>query len=166
MLRLRIAGLPFGHFTEQRQVPVTGLDLSAWPEYVSPVTVDLEIERTAEAIVVAVRWKSDVEFACDRCAVPFQVQLEDEVSLVYTFNPKMADTDDENLFLVSESTQEVDMRESLRQSMILALPLKRLCHDGCRGLCPQCGADLNMEICNCSAHPDDPRWDKLKQFLK
>ncbi len=166
MLRLRIAGLPIGQFTEQRQLPASGLDLSAWPEFSSPIMVQLQVDKTAEAIVVDVNWETGAHYVCDRCAEPFVRPLAERLSLIYSFDEKLTEGEDESIFFISESTQEIDMSESLRQSMILALPAKRLCQEACRGLCPQCGANWNTETCNCSANQDDPRWDKLKQLFK
>lgn len=166
MLRLRIAGLPIGQFTEQRQLPVSGLDLSAWPEFSSPIMVHLQVDKTTESIVVDVNWETDVHYDCDRCAEPFIRPLAERLSLIYSFDEKLTEGEDESIFFISESTQEIDMSESLRQSLILALPVKRLCREACRGLCPQCGANWNTESCNCSANHDDPRWDTLKQLFK
>jgi uncharacterized protein len=57
----------------------------------------------------------------------------------------------------------LDLEPLARDAVLLELPLAPLCSDDCRGLCPQCGANLNLESCTCEA-PADPRWAALDQL--
>ena len=52
--------------------------------------------------------------------------------------------------------------EAAREQLLLALPLKVTCREDCKGLCPQCGKNLNQERCSCSTEVEDPRWAALK----
>ena len=56
----------------------------------------------------------------------------------------------------------IDLGEDVRQTLILAVPLKLLCRPECKGLCPQCGTNLNNETCSCTTVEADPRWDALR----
>ncbi|MFH1178091.1 MAG: DUF177 domain-containing protein [Acidobacteriota bacterium] len=58
---------------------------------------------------------------------------------------------------------EVDLAELAEEQLQLALPLKPLCAEGCQGLCPHCGADLNSGRCECPA-PVDQRWAPLRSW--
>jgi uncharacterized protein len=62
-------------------------------------------------------------------------------------------------FAVYENEQ-IDIDEMVLEQLELELPSRVLCSEDCRGLCPQCGADLNVEQCDCKA-PIDPRWQAL-----
>lgn len=55
----------------------------------------------------------------------------------------------------------IDLRELVKDQVILGLPWAPLCREGCRGLCPLCGANLNDESCGCSQRRVDPRWSAL-----
>jgi uncharacterized protein len=59
----------------------------------------------------------------------------------------------------------VDLVELLREQFQLALPMKPLCSDACRGLCAECGANLNRTECGCSPRWQDPRLEPLKGLL-
>jgi uncharacterized protein len=59
----------------------------------------------------------------------------------------------------------LDLGELLREQFLLALPMKPLCDDGCRGLCPECGANLNRTPCGCAPTWEDPRLAALKGLL-
>ena len=56
------------------------------------------------------------------------------------------------------------LEDVLREQVLLALPLKAICREDCKGLCPHCGRNLNQEQCNCAETPDDPRWSALKDI--
>jgi len=60
------------------------------------------------------------------------------------------------------SDDQIDLGELMREQFYLALPMKPLCRDDCRGLCPQCGTNLNAGTCDCSPVWEDPRLAALK----
>jgi uncharacterized protein len=59
----------------------------------------------------------------------------------------------------------LDLAPLLREQAWLAIPMKPLCRPDCKGLCPQCGANLNVESCACESARVDPRLAKLKELL-
>ncbi len=61
--------------------------------------------------------------------------------------------------------QMLDLSDVLRQYLLTNESLKILCRQDCRGLCPECGADLNVEECKCGQAPVDPRWGALADLL-
>jgi uncharacterized protein len=58
----------------------------------------------------------------------------------------------------------IDLTDEIRQAVVLAVPMRALCREDCRGLCAGCGADLNRESCRCPDPPRDSRWSALKDF--
>jgi uncharacterized protein len=56
------------------------------------------------------------------------------------------------------------LEDVLREQVLLALPLKAICREDCKGLCPHCGRNLNQELCNCAEASEDPRWSALKDI--
>ena len=77
----------------------------------------------------------------------------------------MAPPDEAEGVLHIDTRQMLDLSDVLRQYLLTSEPLKMLCRDDCQGLCPECGADLNMEKCNCTSTPVDPRWGTLTDLL-
>ena len=73
--------------------------------------------------------------------------------------------DPDEVQVVSPDVREIDIRDDLRQFLMLAVPQKLLCKESCAGLCPRCGRNLNRERCSCSVEEIDPRWDKLRGLL-
>jgi uncharacterized protein len=56
------------------------------------------------------------------------------------------------------------LEDVLREQVLLALPLKAICREDCKGFCPHCGRNLNQEQCNCTEPLDDLRWSALKDI--
>jgi uncharacterized protein len=63
--------------------------------------------------------------------------------------------------VIHQRKGEVDLREALRESVVLACPQAPLCGEDCLGLCPVCGVDRNEIACTCAEEEHDPRWDAL-----
>ncbi|MBE6670845.1 MAG: DUF177 domain-containing protein [Ruminococcaceae bacterium] len=81
-------------------------------------------------------------------------------------------TDEESLqneenddFIISKDGF-IDADETLTEQILLELPLKHLCKEDCKGLCPKCGIDLNNAECNCDTSEPDPRFDVLRKLLE
>jgi uncharacterized protein len=76
-----------------------------------------------------------------------------------------AELTDDDVDLYGYDGEEIDLTPLFRDQVVLAVPYAPLCSEDCKGLCPQCGADRNLETCDCKP-PVDPRWAGLQQHLK
>lgn len=103
------------------------------------------------------RLKGVLAARCRRCLADVTVKLDAEVRALFTEDP----AEDELAYAVSAEAAELDLSDMVREELILAVPPYVLCREDCRGLCPQCGNDLNEGPCSCSPEPD-PRWAKLE----
>ena len=109
--------------------------------------------------------------ACSRClqVVPLSVQFHlDDIYLpvvgVATGAPLPLSEDIDPNFTIDDHHM-LDITEAVRQSTILALPMKPLCQADCAGICPECGVNRNEARCACRSERIDPRWASLlKQF--
>jgi uncharacterized protein len=109
-----------------------------------------------------------LELQCARCldAVPQQIQRDFEL----LYRPLGADAGRDELSVTAAEAEigyyqgdGLLLEDVLREQVLLALPLKVTCREDCKGLCPQCGKNLNQEQCSCSAQVEDPRWAALKE---
>lgn len=98
-----------------------------------------------------------VSMLCDRCAKPAGFSLDQAVETFEQRPGQDADEADETRVRVTGSKVELDVGALLWEELVLALPPKPLCKDGCAGLCPRCGADLNEAPCDCETDEGDPR---------
>jgi uncharacterized protein len=112
-----------------------------------------------------------VELACARCLEPVSVPLERSFDLLH--RPQGSDAGVEEA-AVGPSEIDIgyyrgdglDLEEVLREQVLLAVPLREICREDCRGLCPFCGKNLNQETCRCRAPQPDPRWAGLEDIRK
>jgi len=101
---------------------------------------------------------------CHRCLENFITKMDISFSEDYQENN---DVDiDEEADLAYYNGDEIDIADVVRESIILAEPLKVLCSKSCKGLCPHCGINLNTTVCSCNNDRIDPRLAVLSQLLK
>ncbi|MDR3589650.1 MAG: DUF177 domain-containing protein [Negativicutes bacterium] len=102
--------------------------------------------------------------SCHRCLKSFQKPVE----VAFAENYRSEDSrdpdvpDDDYTYFGGE---EIDITELIRETLLLAEPLKIVCDDNCKGLCLKCGADLNVAACGCDRETIDPRLASLKKLL-
>jgi len=110
-----------------------------------------------------------VQLACARCLEPVVQEVKHTFDLLY--RPQGADAGREELSVTSAEAEVsyyqgegLQLADVLQEQLLLALPLKAICRDDCKGLCPHCGKNLNVEQCDCSEPAEDPRWLALKDI--
>jgi len=112
-----------------------------------------------------------LEFSCARCLEPVEQDVNKSFDLIY--RPLGVDRRaDESA--ISEAETEIGyyqgegllLEDVLREQVLLTVPVRALCSDQCKGLCPQCGRNLNVEQCDCEQHVIDPRWNALSDIKK
>ena len=106
---------------------------------------------------------ADVSFEtqCARCLDTVSENLSFEIYEVFSKTP--VENDDEVTVLESGN---IDLDDVLEKAFVGVLPISYLCSDDCKGLCPDCGCNLNHETCSCDIDNTDPRLAVLKNFLK
>ena len=117
------------------------------------------------------RLATTIEMTCARCLEPVTQDLRREFELLY--RPLGADAGRDELS-VTDAEAEIGyyqgegvlLEDVLREQVLLALPLKVTCREDCKGLCPHCGKNLNVEQCSCAEPVEDPRWTALKDIRK
>jgi uncharacterized protein len=136
---------------------------------VAPVEVTATAELLEGQIRIEGQLETKIEMVCARCLEPVVEDVNRSFDLLYAPLPKGAkpkedrlkDDDTEIGFFEGDGLFLADM---LREQVLLALPLKVICQSDCRGLCPNCGANLNHEECRCETHATDPRLAPLARL--
>ncbi len=99
---------------------------------------------------------------CRRCLTPVESAVAAEVHVLFA-EPGGEDDDDPDVYPLGGTQGEViDLRPAVREQWLLEVPPFAQCRPDCKGLCPNCGADLNAGACACAAETD-PRWDALRK---
>ncbi len=115
--------------------------------------------------------EATVELRCSRCVEPFAAPLAADFFLrlvpeavEFGFGETRMDPEEATLFYTRDGKADLDAMAA--EQMYLCLPLKPVCEQGCRGLCPVCGANRNRAGCRCRAEELDPRLAPLLQFRR
>ena len=109
------------------------------------------------------RIEGDVVLECSRCLAEAHARVSDEAHLIFAERGD-EDTDDPDVFQFDPAELDLDLRPAIREEWLLAAPGYALCREDCKGLCPQCGADLNAGPHECASDASDPRWDVLRKL--
>jgi len=165
VVKLIISEFSEGHYLRERDAEPVDLLLDQDEPFNQPIHISFDIEKIGRNIIIKTKLAAKVDLVCDRCAEPFSRTITDTLQLIFTTDQALAGREEEDIFLIDEATPFVDITEPLRETLLLALPLKRLCDDECKGLCPSCGVNLNIAKCTCDTDHIDPRWEKLKELL-
>ncbi len=126
-----------------------------------PVVIDVVIDNTGKHLVVEGKASGKLKLACSRCLDFFEYSFEVPVKEVYTAAPE-EDADE----AVSFTGDFLDISPEITKSIIMHLPMKALCREECRGLCPVCGINLNERQCRCAGKDIAPRLNVLKKYFE
>ena len=130
--------------------------------FVRPVHVEGQVLNRAGALELKARLGTVLSLTCDRCAKPFEREKTVEYETLLAFELANGESDD---IVPLNGDGELELDELMREVFLLEMDTKNLCSEDCKGLCPGCGADLNVESCRCKKETD-PRWAKLAQLLE
>jgi uncharacterized protein len=171
------------------RIPPDGLDLDETLEAASlHLEAEAEFQLEPEAAVrahvdlvdgttvhVRGRLSGRVRLECGRCLERYSAPIDQELDLF--FLPRAADPSndeeeevelrDHDVVVGYYDGAQLDLGDVLREQVFLSLPLKRLCGESCRGLCPTCGKNRNADGCDCPPveEPEDPRLAPLRRLI-
>jgi uncharacterized protein len=120
---------------------------------------ELNLTRTDRRILVKGSLQTSVEAECVRCLTPFQLMLNISLEEMLAFSSAV-----DPIYFVNDDGW-LNLKGPLREQIVLAMPLQVLCRLDCKGLCIQCGQNLNEGPCSCANDEVDPRLATLKSLL-
>ena len=126
---------------------VLTMETSAEFHAAGPLHYDLYVQLVDDMLIVRGNVSAEMKGCCARCTQIFSTSVSDSGFL--------------RDYSELQGVEEVDVTEDLREAILLNLPRFLLCDEACRGLCPQCGKDLNGGFCGCSDGEKGSAWDAL-----
>ena len=137
----------------------------------APVYLSMDVEKAGgDVFRVTGRVSTRLELECGRCLDPFDITVDAPFELRYVPQTETsADVEreiaEDDLTTSFYADGVLDVADLLREQFLLALPMKPLCSEACRGLCVVCGTNLNRTTCDCKPRWEDPRLAALKGLL-
>ena len=138
----------------------------------APVHLVMDVHKDGDAYRVTGRVETRLRLECGRCLEPFEIPIDSPFELRYV--PEIAPTADGDEREVTEDDlttsfykeDSIDLGELMHEQFVLALPMKPLCSEACKGLCVHCGTNLNKSTCECAPQWVDPRLAALEHLVK
>ena len=126
--------------------------------------VDLVYYRSGLDIFFSGSFRGRFTGTCGRCLEDYDFPLESRFDFVLTPDPARSERGAEELSrdelgLSYYATEEINLAPLIAEQVMLGLPTRPLCSEDCRGLCGNCGVNLNRESCSCSTSTADPRME-------
>lgn len=160
-MKIQIGSLSEG--VHEYDFEATAEDLDLGDSFPGGAGVQVVLQKTGNQIALEGTIRTEGRFLCDRCAGEFSLPLPVSYRMYYvTEGGGFEGIDPSELQTLPSGSGSVDITDDVRQTLLLAVPLKLLCTDQCKGLCPQCGKNLNDETCSCAGGESDTRWEALK----
>lgn len=177
-LRINVADIKLeagSHKTVSLEVPPESIEVDEQEvRFEQPFQGEAEIWNAGDRLLVKVELSGEATLVCSRClsayTEPLDVSFEEEfVQGEEGEEPSEEEQEEESERTVSFYTgDEIDLAEPVRENILLELPMKPLCDEDCKGICPGCGTNLNLGDCTCEGSSDvvDPRLSVLKDLLR
>lgn len=152
---------------DEQEIPIKlEMDLSQikwWNgnPFQAPAVVSGTVGNKLGIVTINYSVEAELKALCDRCL------KEEAKDVKYCFTHilmrSLNDVDNDEYIVIEDGI--LDLLELVNADVLLELPIKSLCSEDCKGLCPQCGANLNETSCGCKAKTVDPRLEALLQLL-
>ena len=157
---------PLSHFARTFQPQDVGADGDAY-RVVAPVELEFDIHKDKDKFRLVGHVRTELELACSRCLEPYRFPVDASFDQRYLPSSAVSteaeqEIEEDDLETSYYTEEQIDLNQLLREQFYLALPMKPLCQEDCKGLCPQCGTNLNTGRCDCAPVWEDPRLAALK----
>lgn len=121
----------------------------------------LEIDKAHNQLVLKAFLKLNCKFSCDRCGNEYNEVINVNFEEVYLFGVSAENDENPDLIYLPFDADKINLSKELYDYSVLAVPMKKLCNNDCKGICPGCGTNLNISSCHCKNEEIDPRWKPL-----
>ena len=164
-MKIQVGGLSEGahayHFVASPS------EIGLGQEFPEDIEVDASLEKSGNQFFLDATVRGTGSFPCDRCVAQFTVKFAPRLRMYYVWEgADRAHFDPSEVQILSPGSMVIDITEDVRQTLLLAVPLKLLCRESCKGLCPRCGKNLNEGGCACTDNFVDSRWEQLRFIQK
>jgi uncharacterized protein len=175
---IEVAELELHPIDFQEEFPPDAIDLGDEVRQLAPLRTKgraqlVEEHHGKRQVIQDIRLQGDLstrlELPCARCLDPVVQKVARTFDLLY--RPLGTDAGHEELSVTAAEAEigyyqggGVLLEDAVREQVLLSVPLKVVCRDDCKGLCPVCGKNRNTELCSCVQPLQDPRWAALKEI--
>ena len=136
---------------------------------IAPAAINGKVRLSGDEVFVNGHLDTRARVECDRCLKPVELPVNADFTLEYISgseyeSSEVAELTEAEMSVSVFDGNGIDVDEIVKEQILLAVPTRMLCREECKGICPQCGTDLNTGDCDCVTNDIDPRWAALKSL--
>jgi uncharacterized protein len=131
--------------------------------YPNPLSLKFFVDKLENLFRFKISVTTDAVFSCDRCLESYAGKFDETIEQLFQLGHSELDSDE--IEILPENSKEIDISKTIHDVFILNRPIRLLCKEDCKGLCVNCGINLNNKSCDCHNENIDPRLEKLKSLL-
>jgi len=164
MIKIKVSNLVNDRYEYDFEGKISEIDISE--PYIGNFNTNVALSKFGNQIILDAETGIIANLICDRCTKEFHSLVTSKYRMIYLFRQKLEDAENENLELVyiHPGTDKIDISGDIRDYALLAVPMKKICSEDCKGLCFKCGKNLNDDPCNCREEKIDSRWEPLQKL--
>ncbi len=173
MLRFTVEEIPESGMEVARELPRAWVEPLVGPQFYGRdpvIKAAFALNRAGRTVIVRGQLTGGLSFACSRCAEEAPYAMDHSFTHVFVEATARAANvpgevdEDEDLEVTYYDGEHVNLEPVVAEEIVLALPVAPRCSEGCKGICQNCGKNLNEGPCACASDVVDPRWARLKEI--
>ena len=142
-------------------------------EFRKPLKISVKAFKIRELYEVEGHFETQISIKCSRCLKDFDTPLASDFALTYAremqglmdvLDEKEIELKLEDVGLLYFRGEEINLQQGIQEQVVMAFPVQPLCAQNCKGLCSQCGSDLNLKDCGCRQMPGSNKFAVLKNL--
>jgi len=162
-MKIKISGLSNGTYNYDFNFGIDRIELEE--PFFGNYQTNIVLNKFDDQLILEASTSVKANFICDRCGKDFVSDVHSQYKMVYILRDVDSKTEEEiDITYLAHDADKIDISKDIRDYLILAVPMKRLCKEDCKGLCFKCGKDLNEGKCDCNDEVIDDRWKPLLEL--
>lgn len=150
---------------------LVGMETDGECTFTSPIRYDVTVVREFDHLRVAGSVNTSVSLSCSRCLATFDAAITSDFTIFFrrgaaqeAVSEEETELNEQDLISATFTGDEIDLTHEIEEQVAMEVPLQPLCSRNCKGLCPECGIDLNQAGCSCSDKQFNFKFGALKDF--
>jgi len=134
-------------------------------KFINTISILLQLYKVDDDISGSIKIKYEYTEECSRCLKKYKNIIEKEENMFISSEKISSENKDADVFYIQLKNGYIEIDDVVEEIFHINRPIKPLCDENCKGLCPECGTNLNDEKCDCDTEEIDPRMEQLKDLL-
>lgn len=164
-MKINIQNLENGLIEIDEEIEPVFINKEIKPYYPNKIALHALVDKFGKDYRINVNINTTALYICDMCLTQFNYSFQAAQQMIFQIGSGKLEATEDIIQLPGNAT-EIDITPVLSEMVLLNHPIKMICKEDCKGICPSCGADLNTEECRCSKESTDPKWDQLRKLIK